>query len=105
MRVKIKLEESRIFVKTSFNLEELLPETNDFPVGSGIIAIRGKTLAKTSEWWKAVVLIKSRNKEQLRFYGWQKNKEGEYKTRQKFNVSRGYASRLARILMAFSMYE
>ncbi|MFX0174382.1 MAG: hypothetical protein ACFE9L_21095 [Candidatus Hodarchaeota archaeon] len=58
----------------SLDLKELLPETDKFPVGSGIKIIRGKTLAKTSVWWKAVVLIKTREKEQIRLYGWQKTK-------------------------------
>ncbi|MHA2245262.1 MAG: hypothetical protein ACXADY_09885 [Candidatus Hodarchaeales archaeon] len=90
-------------MNSSLNLNELLPETEEFPVGSGIKVIRGKTLTRTSTWWKAVVLVKLREKNQLRFYGWQKNKEGQYKVRQKFNVSKGYSTKLAKILIAFSM--
>ena len=55
----------------------LLPEEGDiFPVGKGIECVKGKTLAKTSSWWKAIVLVKSNGKKeekyQLRLYGWQK---------------------------------
>ena len=82
------------------DLEELLPETEGFPTGDGIKVIRGKTLAKTPQWLKAILLVKVRDKEQLRFYGWQKVKD-EYKVRQKFNVSHGYSAEVAEILMAF----
>ena len=40
-------------MKSTSNLEELLPQTEGFPVGEGIKVIRGKTLAKTSQWLKA----------------------------------------------------
>jgi hypothetical protein len=54
--------------------------------------LRGKTIAKTSNWWKAIVLIENKYKNnikyQLRFYGWQwSDKDKRYKTRQKFNIS------------------
>lgn len=81
-------------------LEELLPETEGFPTGKGIEVIRGKTLAKTPTWLKAILLIQSRGKEQIRLYGWQKI-EGEYKVRQKFNISHGYSADVAEVLMAF----
>jgi hypothetical protein len=84
------------------NIEDLLPQTEEkFPVGSGIKIIRGKTLAKTGQWLKAILLVEVGDKKQLRMYGWQKNKEGEYKLRQKFNISKGYSADVAEILMAF----
>ena len=89
------------------NLEKLLDEEPDaFPVGKTVKALRGKTVAKTAQWLKAIVLVDvGNNKKQLRMYGWQKNKEGEYKVRQKFNISKGYANRLSEILVAFAESE
>jgi hypothetical protein len=81
-------------------LIELLPETEGFPTGTGIKVIRGKTLAKTPTWLKAILLVEVRGKPQIRLYGWQ-NIEGEYKVRQKFNISHGYSADLAEVLMAF----
>lgn len=87
-------------------LEKLLPETDPkaFPTGTGIKVIRGKVLAKTPTWLKAIVLVESQGKKQLRFYGWQKKNE-EYKVRQKFNVSHGYSADIAEIMMAFYSME
>ena len=83
-------------------LEELLPEgPENFPVGEGVTVLRGKTLAKTGQWLKAILLTESGNKKQLRLYGWQKNKEGQYKNRQKFNISQGYMKLLSTIMLAF----
>ena len=88
-------------------LKSLLPEDGrKFPIGEGICAIRGKTLAKTKQWWKAILLIKTTfgdyERYQLRLYGWQKNKEGVYKVRQKFNVSISpYISDIISILQIF----
>jgi hypothetical protein len=83
-------------------LEELLPEgPENFPVGETVTVLRGKTLAKTGQWLKAILLTESGKKKQLRLYGWQKNKEGQYKNRQKFNISQGYMKMLSNILQAF----
>jgi len=83
-------------------LEELLPEKAEiFPVGKGVKVLRGKTLTKIGQWFKAIVLIEDDNKQQLRLYGWQKDKEGNYKTRQKFNMSSGYVKILIKIMQAF----
>ncbi len=92
-------------MKSTSNIEELLPTTEGYPVGEGIKVLRGKTLAKTSQWLKALLLVEVQGKKQLRFYGWQKNKEGEYKNRQKFNVSKGYAGKIAEIMLAFDDLE
>lgn len=87
---------------TEKTLEELLPEEpENFPVGEGVTVLRGKTLAKTGQWLKAILLTESGNKKQLRLYGWQKNKEGQYKNRQKFNISQGYMQLLSNIMLAF----
>lgn len=71
---------------------ELLNESPDsFPVGQGVDVIGGKTISKTRNWWKAILLVKtrfgSREQHQIRLYGWQKNKNDEYKLRQKYNIS------------------
>ena len=88
------------------DIDELLTETEGFPAtGTGITIIRGKTLAKTGSWHKAVVLVETSGKKQIRLYGWQKNKEGEWKLRQKFNISKGYSVNLAEILIAFNKLE
>ncbi|MHA2501344.1 MAG: hypothetical protein ACXAE3_00535 [Candidatus Kariarchaeaceae archaeon] len=81
-------------------LKELLPETEGFPTGDGVKLIRGKTLTKTPQWLKAILLVDTGGKEQIRLYGWQLIK-GEYKVRQKFNISHGYSAEVAEILMAF----
>ncbi|MHA1168752.1 MAG: DNA topoisomerase, partial [Candidatus Hodarchaeales archaeon] len=88
--------------KSMSRLIELLPDGKDnFPVGKGIEVISGKILVNILNWKKAVVLVKFGNKKQLRFYGWQKNKEGKYKLRQKFNISEEYSAVLASVLEAF----
>ena len=84
-------------------IEELLPESEGFPVSKEVKVIRGLKITKTSDWLKAIVLVDVGKKLQLRLYGWQKDKEGKYKVRQKFNISKGYAGKLGRILLAFAM--
>ena len=84
----------------------LMCDNCDFPVGKGVKVICGKTLSKTNRWWKVVLLVKIKfgDKEsyQTRLYGWQKNKEGIYKLRQKFNVSASkYIGDLINILRVF----
>lgn len=88
-------------------LKEILPEEiENFPVGQGISVLSGKTLVKTGTWKKAILLVKIGNKKQLRLYGWQKNKEGIWKLRQKFNLPRGeFSAELTTILHAFSNYN
>jgi hypothetical protein len=84
-------------------LDEILNEpAESFPSKSSIKILRGKTLAKTSTWHKAVVLVDVDGKKQLRFYGWNKNKENVWKVRQKFNVAKGYAVKIAHILDVFA---
>ena len=84
-------------------LAELLPEQGDtFPRRSSIEIISGKTLAKTGSWHKAIVLAKTGDRMQLRLYGWQKNKDGEWRVRQKFNISKRYAAKVSEILDAFA---
>ena len=51
-------------------LIEMLPETEGFPTGDGIKVIRGKTLTKTPKWLKAILLIETRGKSQIRLYGY-----------------------------------
>ena len=82
----------------------MLDEPGDtFPKRSKLEITRGKTLAKTPTWHKAAVLVEVGGKWQLRLLGWQLNKEGEWRLRQKFNISQGYAAQLAEILESFAM--
>jgi len=91
------------FVMRRKSLTELLDEPGDaFPRRSSIKIVCGKTLVKTSKWHKAVVLAEVDNKRQLRLCGWQETTDGEWRFRQKFNISKGYAARLSEILDAFA---
>tara|TARA_Y100000310_G_scaffold344754_1_gene459272 strand:+ start:4632 stop:5552 length:921 start_codon:yes stop_codon:yes gene_type:complete len=86
-------------------LKQLLNEDcKKFPAKVPVIC--GKTLAKTGSWLKAVLLVKTKfgqtEKYQLRLYGWQKNKEGIWKQRQKFNISpSGYLGDMLNIFQVF----
>ena len=88
-------------------LDELLSDvqTMDIPVGKDIVVLKGKMLSKTPTWLKMILLVQIGSKKQLRLYAWQKNKFGQYKVRQKFNISKGYSIKLSEILMAFSTEE
>jgi hypothetical protein len=70
-------------------LKNLLGEEEKFPAKVEVVC--GRTLAKTRDWWKAILLVKfltsKGERYQIRFYGWQKGSQGVYKTRQKFNLS------------------
>lgn len=84
-------------------LTELLNEPGDvFPKRSELVILRGKTLAKTPTWHKAAVLVKVGEKQQLRLYGWQRTKTGEWRVRQKFNIAKSYAPTIGEILEAFA---
>ena len=85
-------------------MELLDDNTEEFPVSSTIKVLAGKRLAKTSNWLKAICLTESAGRKQIRLYGWQKNKEGVWKVRQKFNISKGYAAKLSLIFQAFSEF-
>lgn len=87
-------------------VDEFLTETEGFPpLGEGLEFMRGKTLTKAFGWLKAILLVKdSGDKLQLRLYGWQwSEQDNEYKVRQKFSISRGFANELAEIFHAFSL--
>ena len=82
-------------------LAEILPETaSKFPpVDKNIQILIGKTLFRNANWHKALLLVKDRsNKLQLRFYAWQKYKNGTTKVRQKFNISISSLFNLCRLL-------
>jgi hypothetical protein len=86
-------------------LKKILDEdSSNFPAKVPVIC--GKTLSRTSNWLKAIVLVKAKfgNSEryQIRLYGWQKNKEGVWKQRQKFNISA--ASYVGDIINAFQVF-
>jgi len=86
-------------------LMELLGDSTDLPVSSTIKVLAAKRLAKTSTWLKAICLVETGGKRQIRLYGWQKNKEGVWKVRQKFNISKGYSKKLSDIFAAFSEHD
>jgi hypothetical protein len=84
-------------------LSTLLDESGDsFPRRSDLKIIRGKTLTKTPNWHKAIVLVERAKGRQLRMVGWQLNKEGEWRMRQKFNISKGYALTVAQVCEAYA---
>ncbi len=90
------------------SLRELLPDNpEEFPVSKTIKVVAAKRLAKTASWLKAIVLVEMSGgkKHQIRLYGWQKNKAGEWKVRQKFNISQGYSEKLSQICHAFSEFK
>lgn len=77
-------------------LRNLLSDgSTGYPVDKSIEVIASKSLYKGASYWKALLLVRlgyggSEPKTQLRLYGWEL-KNGEWKQKQKFNVSRaGY---------------
>jgi hypothetical protein len=84
-------------------LSTLLDEPGEtFPRRSDLKILRGKTLTKTPTWHKAIILVQLSKGCQLRLVGWQLNKEGEWRMRQKFNISRGYALNIAEVCEAYA---
>lgn len=84
-------------------LSTLLDEPGEtFPRRSDLKILRGKTLTKTPSWHKAIILVQLAKRRQLRLVGWQLNKEGEWRMRQKFNISRGYALNIAEVCEAYA---
>lgn len=87
-------------------LQKLLPEhPSRFPAKVKLLC--GKTLAKTGTWWKAITMAEVGRegdpRYQLRLYGWQKNKEGVWKQRQKFNISSArYIAEVISAIQAFA---
>lgn len=87
--------------------KQLLDKIEKYPVNKEIKVIAGKTLAKSNKWWKAMLLVElgfgSRKRYQIRLYGWKKNQHGEYKVKQKFNISPAlYLGELINIFYAFA---
>ena len=85
-------------------LKGVLPEKGEtFP--TKVTALAGKTLVHTGSWWKAIVLVQTEygeKKIQLRLYGWQRNKNKEWKKRQQFNISASpYSWQIIRSLETF----
>lgn len=84
-------------------LATLLDESGEsFPSRSELKIIRGKTLTKTPSWHKAIVLIEQDVGQRLRLVGWQRNKDGEWRIRQKFNIAKGYALEIAAACEAYA---
>ena len=84
----------------SEGLIELLDGDEDFPVGEGVKVIAGKTLFKNLMWHKAILLVETYGKIQIRLYAWQ-FMSGVPKVRQKFNVAKSYSPKIAEILYEF----
>jgi len=97
-------------MKNTELIEKILESPgNFFPIRrtSSLEPVCGYSLSKGKKWWKAVVLVKilttSGEKYQLRLYAWQKNNEGEWKLRQKFNISQAkYISKIVDVLTLFA---
>ncbi|MFW9934895.1 MAG: hypothetical protein ACFFDU_05255 [Candidatus Thorarchaeota archaeon] len=84
-------------------LSTLLDEPGEtFPRRSDLKILRGKTLTKTPTWHKAIILVQLSKGHQLRLVGWQLNKKGEWRLRQKFNISRGYALNISEVCEAYA---
>lgn len=91
-------------------LEKILRTAgNTFPVRetSTLKPVCGLSLSKGKKWWKAIVLVRittsSGDKYQLRLYAWAKNNNGEWKLRQKFNISKArYVSNIVDVLTLFA---
>ncbi|MFW9830977.1 MAG: hypothetical protein ACFFD8_04320 [Candidatus Thorarchaeota archaeon] len=84
------------------SVDALLDEPGDsFPRRSELKIIRGKTLTKTPSWHKAIVLVELAKGRQLRLVGWQRNKEGDWRMRQKFNIAKSYAFIIAEVCEAY----
>lgn len=102
--IEVLNSKKSVRIGIDMSLHELLTDDiEEFPVSKTIKVVAGKRLAKTASWLKAIVLVETGGgKHQIRLYGWQKNKAGEWKVRQKFNISKGYAEKLSQICLAFS---
>ena len=105
--IEVLMNKKSVRIGIDMSLHELLTDDiEEFPVSKTIKVVAGKRLAKTASWLKAIVLVETGGgKHQIRLYGWQKNKAGEWKVRQKFNISKGYADKLSQICLAFSEFK
>jgi hypothetical protein len=93
-------------VLVSDQLRNLLDQAGDkFPRRSELKIVCGKVLARTGTWLKAAVLVRVGDTDQLRLCGWQLNQEGEWRLRQKFNISKSYAAKVSLILDTFATEE
>jgi hypothetical protein len=87
--------------ETKSKLVELMPEhPENFPTGPTVKVLRGRTLTKFGNWFKAIVLVDVNGHKKVRLYGWQKV-DGVYKQRQKFTISHGFSENITLILDAY----
>ncbi len=68
---------------------KLFPEpASTLPRKLGRLRVYGvRTITRFGGWYKAMVLVDNGQALQLRFYGWRKNPNGEWKQRQNFNLT------------------
>jgi hypothetical protein len=59
----------------------------EFPVHESLKVIKGKTIFKTDDWWKAVVLCQGYKGKEVSIYLWKK-KGDSWKRQQKYTIRR-----------------
>jgi len=77
-----------------------MPEQEPFPVyrGENFEFIVGESILKGDKIWSAVILMKTFNRPKIALYTWVKNKEGKWKRKQKFTISRRQWPEIQRIV-------
>jgi hypothetical protein len=75
--------------KVARRLARLFPEpASTLPRKLGKLRVFGaRTITRFGDWHKAMVIVDNGQTIQLRFYGWRKNSQGEWKQRQNFNLT------------------
>ena len=59
--------------------------TDEFPVHEKLEVLDGRTIFKSSDWWKAVVLYKGFNGREIGIYLWKQNGD-RWKRQQKYVI-------------------
>ena len=59
----------------------------EFPVHKSLKVIRGETIFKTNDWWKAVVISEGYRGKEVSIYLWKK-KGDAWKRQQKYTIRR-----------------
>ncbi|HID43336.1 MAG TPA: hypothetical protein EYP30_06120 [Archaeoglobaceae archaeon] len=59
----------------------------EFPVHESLKVIRGTTIFKTDDWWKAIILAEGYKGKEVSIYLWKK-KGDSWKRQQKYTVRR-----------------
>lgn len=59
--------------------------TETFPVHDNIDTIRGRTIFKSEDWWKAALTYENHGQQRVGIYLWQQD-GGDWKRRQKYVI-------------------